>query len=189
MMASDFTTLRGVVLAELGTVLGAVEPEQVNALRSALVTAPRVFVAGKGRSGLQARAFAMRLMHLGLSVFVVDEVTTPGVRAGDLLLIASGSGRTATLVQYAEQAAKIGANVALVTIQSDSLIARLAQIVVCIPAPSPKLESPNTAASVLPMGSLFEQALGLVFEILVVQLMHDLNLTSEQMFTRHANLE
>ena len=39
------------------------------------------------------------------------------------------------------------------------------------------------------MANLFEQSLLLMLDVLTIQLMSDLNLTSEQMFTRHANLE
>jgi 6-phospho-3-hexuloisomerase len=185
----DLSSLRATVLRELAIALGAVDEGGVNALREAIRGAPRVFVAGKGRSGLQARAFAMRLMQLGMTAFVVDDVTTPGLRADDLLLIASGSGRTPSLVAYAERAKKMGARVALVTIQTVSPIAQAADVIVCIPAPSPKLETPLAAVSILPMGSLFEQALGILFEILIAQLMGEMEITTAEMFERHANLE
>lgn len=188
-MTTDFETLRAAILQELEATLGAVDARELDALRNAIRNAPRIFVAGKGRSGLQARAFAMRLMHLGLTVFVVDEVTTPSLRAGDLLLIASGSGRTSSLVEYSARAKKIGATVALVTINSISSIADSAQVIVRIPAPSPKIEMSSAASSILPMGSLFEQALGFLFEVLIVQLMGELNVNTGQMFERHANLE
>lgn len=129
-MNCSWQTLREAVLRELDATLGAVDERQVDTLRRAIGDAPRVFVAGKGRSGLAARASAMRQLHLGLTAFVVDEVTTPGLQANDLLLIASGSGRTPTLVQYAERAKKIGARVALVTIQAGSPIAQAADVAV-----------------------------------------------------------
>ena len=39
------------------------------------------------------------------------------------------------------------------------------------------------------MGSLFEQCLFLLLDILVLVLMKELNVTATEMFTRHANLE
>lgn len=53
----------------------------------AILKADRIFVAGAGRSGFVARAFANRLMHMGLTVFFVGEPTTPAIKAGDLLVI------------------------------------------------------------------------------------------------------
>jgi len=67
MSANDLET----VLDELGETMRAVDPGGLRALEERLVAARRVFVAGAGRSGLVVRAFAMRLMHLGLHAHVV----------------------------------------------------------------------------------------------------------------------
>jgi 6-phospho-3-hexuloisomerase len=69
------------VLGELGDVLREVDESAVSALQEKLAAARRVFVAGAGRSGLMMRAFAMRLMHLGLAVHVVGDATTPSLYA------------------------------------------------------------------------------------------------------------
>lgn len=178
------------VLAELATTLHAAAPEELARFRGMVRAAPRVFVAGRGRSGLAMSGFAMRLMHLGLTAHVVGDMTTPAIRAGDLLVIGSGSGRTASLVQYALRAHELGAPIALFTIAEQSPIGDLAAFTLRIPAPTPKLaEIYDPAASVLPMGSLFEHTLGLLLDLVVAGLMDELNLTTAQMFTRHANLE
>ena len=67
------------ILADVGRALRQVDPAQVDEICSAILSADRVFIAGKGRSGLQMKAFAMRLMHLGLSAHVVDDVTPPAI--------------------------------------------------------------------------------------------------------------
>lgn len=188
-MPKSFDELAGAVLQELATTLRAVDEGQVAAFRRTITGAARIFVAGKGRSGLHARAFAMRLMQLGLQVHVVDEATTPPIGASDLLIVASGSGRTASLVQYSERARSLGAKIALVTIAPDSSIAANADAIVCLPAPSPKLDQPNSIYSIQPLGSLFEQALGIFFDLVILQLMEERGMTSPQMFERHANLE
>jgi len=177
------------LLQELDGALQAVDPQALDALRGAILAAPHIFAAGKGRSGLQMRAFAMRLMHMGLSVYVVGDVTTPAITAGDLLVIGSGSGRTASLVQYAGRAVSLGARVALITIDPESPVARQADYIIRIPATTPKLPDSEAGQSVLPMGSLFEQALGLLLDILIVQLMAETGTDAGQMFSRHANLE
>ncbi len=188
-MTTALQTLVSALLEELARTLRQVDEDALDTLRRMLVKARRVFVVGRGRSGLQMRAFAMRLMHLGRVVYMVDDVTTPGIGHGDLLLIGSGSGRTASLVQYAVQAREQGAQVALITIADDSPIARQAGCVVQIPAPTPKRADAGGARSMQPMGTLFEQALGLLLDLLILQLMTELNVDAEQMFSRHANLE
>lgn len=186
---TDFQGWVDVVTGEVASALKAISADEVAELQREILGAKRVFIAGKGRSGLFMRAFAMRLMHLGLHVHVVDEVTTPGIAAGDVLVLASGSGKTASLVQYAEKAREIGATLVLITAHPDSPVGRQADKVVHIPAPSTKVEGNNGAVSAQPMANLFEQSLVLLLDITTLQLMAALSKTGEQMFARHANLE
>jgi 6-phospho-3-hexuloisomerase len=184
---TDFNQLVIRVLDELKNVLQSVNSTQD--FQQEILGAKRIFLAGKGRSGLQMRAFAMRLVHLGFIVHVVDDVTTPAITEHDLLIIGSGSGRTASLVNYATKAKELQARVAVITIDEHSPIGKMADCVLRLNAPTPKLADSNSAQSIQPMGSLFEQALGLVLDILVVELMEQLHMSAEQMFSRHANLE
>jgi D-arabinose 5-phosphate isomerase GutQ len=67
------------ILAEVRQVLERMDDGQLERLAAGLLAAPRVFVTGEGRSGFMAKAFAMRLAHLGLPVAVLGETTTPPV--------------------------------------------------------------------------------------------------------------
>lgn len=181
---------------EIRSCLGRVDSTSVEAALDRLQRAARVFVAGAGRSGFMVRAFAMRLMHAGKTVHVVGDPTTPAMARGDLLVIGSGSGRTASLLAMARKARELGASLLLYTIDPASPIAELADLVVLIPAPSPKVvsaaQAPASAAPTAtrqPMGSLFEQSLLLVLDVTVLLLMERLGLSGEAMFLRHANLE
>jgi 6-phospho-3-hexuloisomerase len=185
----DYDELVTIVVGELEASLRAADAGELTALRQAILRAPRIFIAGKGRSGLQMRGFAMRLMHLGLTVHVVDDVTTPAITSTDLLLIGSGSGRTASLVEFAARAKSLGVRIGLITSADTSPIADRADVIVHVKAPSPKADAASAKLSSQPMGNLFEQALGILLDIVTLQLMETLNLTSEQMFLRHANLE
>ena len=71
------------ILSDLRRTLQQVDAAQIEAMHHAIFSAKRIFIAGKGRSGLQMKAFAMRLMHLGFTVHVVDDVTTPALAVGD----------------------------------------------------------------------------------------------------------
>jgi 6-phospho-3-hexuloisomerase len=149
-------------------------------------------VAGAGRSGLMMRAFAMRLMHLGLDAHAVGDATTPSLRGGDLLVIGSGSGETASLQAQARKARQLGAEVALITIVPESTIGKLADPVIRLRAPSPKAARTSgepAASSIQPMGSLFEQGLLLLLDIVVMRMAAAEGIPQEQMFQRHANLE
>lgn len=72
------------------------------------------------------KAFAMRLMHIGLKVHVVGDVVTPALQKGDLLLLASASGETASLVNVATKAKQLGGTVVLLTIFPESTLGKLA---------------------------------------------------------------
>jgi 6-phospho-3-hexuloisomerase len=135
------------------------------------------------------RAFAMRLMHMGFVSYVVKETVTPNIESGDLLLIGSGSGETRTLAVIAEKAKHCGAFLALITISPDSAIGRFADILVKIPAPSPKAKNSTEFASIQPMGSLFEQSLLVTLDAVILRLMEKQGTTSNTMFDKHTNLE
>ena len=188
-MSTAFDTLVPPLMIELQTALRSIDPERVDLLRQAILQAQHTFVTGKGRSGLYMRAFAMRLMHLGLAVYVVDDPTTPAIAAGDLLLIGSGSGRTPSQVGYAARAKALHVQVGLITAAESSPTGDNADVIVRINALTPKLVRSEATGSFQPMGNLFEQSLGLLLDLMTIQLMEALNLTSEQMFARHANLE
>lgn len=89
------TTLTA-ILAEISQVLSHIPEDDLEITAKRLEQAPRIFVIGEGRSGLMARAFAMRLMHLGAVSYVIGETITPAIAEGDVLVAISGSGRTAT---------------------------------------------------------------------------------------------
>lgn len=54
------------VKQEIDTVLDLVDETQLDAVAPLLTKEKRIFVLGAGRSGLMARAFAMRLMHIAI---------------------------------------------------------------------------------------------------------------------------
>jgi 6-phospho-3-hexuloisomerase len=177
------------ILDNLSSTLHQVDSDQIDALQKALLRANRIFIAGKGRTGLQMRAFAMRLMHLGLEVHVVDDVTTPGIAAADLLLIGSGSGRTPSLIRYAETAHARGVEVGAFVGDQSSPIAASANHVVFIPATNFKSGDYSSEKSVLVMGALFEHSLGLICDLIIIRLKAARNVSEEEMNARHANLE
>lgn len=175
------------ILTELSAVMEGINEGQWTALREEIVAARRIFLAGAGRSGMAVRAFAMRLMHLGMAAYVCGETTTPGAGAGDLLLVVSGSGETGGLPKTAEKAKAMGLRVALITVRPESSLGRLADAVAVIPAPTPK--AAHGFRSLQPMGALFEQASLLLLDALVMELMECTGTDEAAMYARHANLE
>jgi 6-phospho-3-hexuloisomerase len=182
-----FSRNRVLVQDEISEVFQRVDPAQVAALVTEVRLADRIFVTGAGRSGLVLKMAAMRLMHLGLTVHVVGEATAPAIRAGDLLLAASGSGTTAGVVNAAETAAGQGARVAAYTTNSGSPLAAVAAAVVLIPA-AQKTDH-GSALSRQYSGSLFEQVLFATTEAVFQSLWDEDAAAAEELWQRHANLE
>jgi 6-phospho-3-hexuloisomerase len=185
--AEASAVVRGVVLDELGRALTAVDGEQMVAAAREILAARRVFTVAAGRSGLALKMAAMRLMHLGLTVYVAGEVTTPAIAAGDLLIAASGSGTTAGVVQSARVANKVGARVLAVTTAAGSPLGELADAVVVIPAATK--QEHGGAISKQYAGALFEQTLLLVMDAIFQMLWAGRGESAEELWPRHANLE
>lgn len=179
------------IAKEIATYHSRISDEQMNAAADLIAGANRLFVAGAGRSGFAARAFANRLGHLGKPTWFVGEPTTPPIAAGDLLIIGSGSGTTASLLTMAKKAKALDAKVVTFTMFPAQAIGSLADVAVAIPGSTPKRDATDveTAHSAQPMGSMFEQLCWLTYDALIMMLMPRLNQTADEMFSRHANLE
>lgn len=176
------------ILTELTQNAQKIDTNQLAQFVERIKQANHIFLSGAGRSGIAIRAFANRLMHLGCSVSLVGEISSPHSKAGDLLIICSGSGETESLKSLAEKAKQKGLDLALVTMKKESTIGRLADAVLVLTGTT-KEENDREAASAQPMGSAFEQLAFLTFDGLVLNLMDELDETSEKMFARHADLE
>ncbi|ANJ28857.1 3-hexulose-6-phosphate isomerase [Agromyces aureus] len=178
------------ITAELDSTLTRIGTDAaagLSATADLILDARRVFVLGAGRSGLALRMTAMRLMHLGLEVHVVGEVTAPAIGAGDLLLTASGSGTTGGIVRAAETAIATGARIAAITTAPASPLAAMASAVVVVPAAG-KLDR-SESASAQYAGSLFEQTVVLVGDALFDALWRRSGQSADDLWPRHSNLE
>jgi len=157
----------------------------------------RVLVMGAGRSGLVGRAFAMRLLHMGYQVFVLGDTIIPRIRKGDLVIAISGSGRTKLIVTAAEAAKAVDAIVVAVTSYPDSPLASISDIVVRVPGRTKVAEEEDYFARqilgihepVTPLGTLFEDTAMIFLDGVVVELMHKLGKTEEDLKNEHANIE
>lgn len=151
--------------------------------------AKHIFLQGAGRSGIAIRGFANRLLHLGFSVSIIGEISSPHTKPGDLVIIGSGSGETGSLVSLAQKAVSCGVEVALVTMKAESTIGKLAKSVLVLPGTVKEDNDRDEGAFSQPMGSAFEQLCFITYDAIVLELMSQLGETSDTMFKRHANLE
>jgi 6-phospho-3-hexuloisomerase len=172
---------------EVRSALTHTSDEELERLVDAIVQARGIFCTGQGRSGFMVRAFAMRLVHVGLNAYVVGETTTPAIGPGDVLVAASGSGQTRTTLAIVQAAKERGAETACLTAHPDSPIGRECDMPVELHAPITTVS--DHAKSIQPPGSLYEQALLIVCDAAVMTLINRLGTTEEEMRARHTKLE
>jgi 6-phospho-3-hexuloisomerase len=178
-----------IALDELGNALARVDHAAIDAACEMIVKAKSIGVYGCGREALQVKGFAMRLFHLGLPVAVVGDMTMPALGPDDVFLACSGPGETSTVLALMDVAKKAGATNLLLTAQEKSRAVKLADFTLLIPAQTMANDQGQIRLSALPMGSVFEGALFLLFEIMVLKLKTLLGATPAEMRARHTNME
>lgn len=172
------------IIDKISGILAATDNSYDVKLTALLDKAKRIFISGAGRSKLVGNFFAMRLVHGGYDVSVVGEIVTPSIKAGDLLIIISGSGETEQLIAFTKSAKKVGADIVLISSKSESTIGDMADAVF-------QVGSPEMYGKVLgmPMGTVFELSTLLFLEAIISHIIHEKGIPEEVMRSRHANLE
>lgn len=191
-MSDRFRELSQVALSELEEVFERMNDSSVRKLLEEIKKSERIFLLGAGREGLSTREFAMRLMHLGKQSHWAWDDTTPSIKKGDLFICACGSADVAHENILCDNAKKAGATLALVTPSARGHILEIADLVVKVPATAYKAvyeTDEDHVATTQMMGNQFEQALLVLFDVLVMMLCEEIGITNEEMEARHRNIE
>jgi len=171
---------RKTILQELNKSLNNINEKESGEFLCRLLKSRRIFVFGAGRSMLTLKAFAKRLRHLGKESYVVGETVTPAVGKDDLLVVASGSGKTSGVINIVKLAGRYKADVVFITAAPSPFLKKMADLIVTIPGVFPSRQS---------MTSLFEQTLLLFCDAVCRVLRDRLNISETQIRKNHANLE
>lgn len=148
-----------------------------------LLSAKRIFIYGSGRSGLVGRAFAIRLLHLGLTVYVIGESITPSIRKGDVVVVISRTGETYPVLVTAQIAKNMGIEIVAVVENDKSSIAKLSNLVIALP-----LKPDRERGKYAPLGTLFEIGAQIYLDGMIAELMARLGQNESDMRRRHAVL-
>ena len=185
--------------SKIRSIANKISDEDVEKFLHELLAAKRIYVIGAGRSGLVAKAFAMRLMHLGLCAYVVGETITPALAKGDVIVVFSGSGRTKTVADITETAKELGAHICLISSNADSRIGKISDCVVVIEHQRDDVEDDAVEfeirqmmgehKSFAPLGTLFE-TVSMIFGDAVISRLMEITKTDESALkNRHTNIE
>lgn len=185
--------------SKIRKIANSISDDDVEKFITELLKSKRAYVIGAGRSGLVAKAFAMRLMHLGMKAYVVGETITPALSEGDVIIIFSGSGKTKTVADIAETAKEIGAHICLITSNRDSRIGRIADCTVIIEHQRDAVSDDAAEfeirqmmgehKSFAPLGTLFETASMIFADATISRLMEITRTDESALKNRHTNIE
>lgn len=174
------------------------DEKAIDEFEDIIIGASNVFVTGAGRSGLAAKAFAMRLMHLGLRAYVVGETISPAINGDDCIVAISGSGETNTIVSAAKISKSRGAKVLALTSYPESTLGQLADSYILVKGRTKKeVDDENymkrqihgNYTSLTPLGTAFELTTLVFLDAIVSELMEKMEQTESDLKARHTVLE
>jgi 6-phospho-3-hexuloisomerase len=174
-------------MGEIGSVLEAIANDEIAQAIDAIAAANTIVAYGCGRESLQIQGFVMRLHHLGLAASMQGAMNTPPLGKGDLFVCSAGPGELSTVSALMGVAHAADAKILFLTAEPECDAARLADHVLTVPAQTMARDVGGT--STLPMGSVYEGALFVLFEIMELKLKARLGETNETMRARHTNME
>jgi 6-phospho-3-hexuloisomerase len=172
------------VLQEMNEVCSSVNDNEYSSLVKTFQKNKRYFFTGEGRSGLIAKAIAMRLMHSGKTVFVLGETTTPAILESDILIVLSGSGKTANTLNVLESASKAGAEIFVITTNAEMLESYNGLHIKA----ATKYRLPGEPETIQPLGNQFDQSAHLILDAAIIDSM-GAGQSNETMKNNHSNLE
>ena len=176
------------ILKEIKQVLDHVDEKQAIDFINVILSARRIVVCGAGRVGIATSAFGMRLSQLGLSAFSIGDSNVPSIGKRDVLLTASGSGETQTIIDITSRAKQNEVKIALITASPKSKLAQMADCILILNSPT-KYSDHKSIETKQPMTALNEQCLWIFYDSLVLELMEIMGETSQSMWARHSTLE
>jgi 6-phospho-3-hexuloisomerase len=193
----NYLTSSILLMAEhLENVAAKLDKDSVRQMLEDIMGAKRIFVMGAGRSGLVGRAFAMRLMHLGLSSHVVGETTTPAVSKDDVVIAISGSGQTRSVSNLGRVAKEIGAKLVTITSNKESTLGELSDTVIVLPGRTKddaggyvERHMRGEYTYLTPLGTSFETSASVFLDALIAELIFITGASEEDLKSRHTNIE
>ncbi|WMW25650.1 6-phospho-3-hexuloisomerase [Methanolobus sediminis] len=180
----------------LKNVANKLDEYSVRQMLEDITGAKRVFVMGAGRSGLVGRAFAMRLMHLGLTSHVVGETTTPAVTKDDVVIAISGSGKTRSVVNLGKVTKDIGAKLIAITSNKESTLGEMSDTVIVLPGRTKddaggydERHMRGEYTYLTPLGTSFETSSNVFLDAVVSELIYITGASQEDLTSRYTNIE
>ncbi|MDR2544234.1 MAG: SIS domain-containing protein [Methanobrevibacter sp.] len=166
----------------------------INELIEIILSHQTIFISGSGRLKLICSAFCMRLVHLNLKSYIINEYTSPPINEKDCLIIISKSGETAAELINAKKANALGCKTALLTFNPNSKIAKISDTILSLKKidDSKNLSYIYKSSDQLKITSedaLFETLVSIILDGIIAEIMIKLSKHEIDLKNRHFNLE
>ena len=192
---SRYNLYKNTVLAEIDEVLSSIDESKLEAMVEALTKNKELKVLGysAGRMGSGLKAFIMRLNHLGIKASFFGDNYVPPMNADDVFICCSNSGTTKSVVNILEIfKAKADGTVISFVGNENSKMAEMSDIVIKFKTCNGGLNSaddPSKINSIQPMTTLTEQAMFVLFDLIVMMIIDKLGIDIKDTKQYHSNIE
>lgn len=190
-----YNSFKDTVLNEIDTVLASIDETKLEAFVDLLTSNPDIKVLGysAGRMGSGLKAFVMRLNHLGIKASFFGDNYVPPMNSNDVFICCSNSGTTKSVVNILEIfKAKAGGKVVSFVGNDNSKMAELSDIAIKFKTCNGGLNSaddPSKINSIQPMTTLTEQAMFVLFDLIVMMIIDKMNININDTKQYHSNIE
>lgn len=149
-----------------------------------------IFVVGSGRSAMVGQMFQTRLEHLNVPVsFITNSRSVPHLHKGDLLIVISGSGKTAIVKAIIESYLDQNPQIISITSYPESWIGRMSDLVVKLIGRT-KIDvarrEKGEEASLTPEGTQFEITSAVFLDGVIAELVKRFNKSNEELLAEHS---
>jgi 6-phospho-3-hexuloisomerase len=192
---SRYNLYKNTILAEIDEVLASIDESKIEAMVDVLTGNKEIKVLGyaAGRMGSGLKAFIMRLNHLGIKASFFGDNYVPPMNANDVFICCSNSGTTKSVVNILEIfKAKAGGKVISFVGNDNSKMAELSDIVIKFKTCNGGLNSaddPSKINSIQPMTTLTEQAMFVLFDLIVMMIIDKKGIDIKDTKQYHSNIE
>jgi 6-phospho-3-hexuloisomerase len=164
-----------------------------------IINSENIFVFGVGCNEVIARAFCMRLVHLNLNAFMIEDDISPKQGPNDCSIILSKTGESGISLLHVKDTKQAGSKVLTVTSNPNSSIAKLSDLV-CVVKKSSLNKNPKKTTDIeidwfsndVEIGYedlVFNITLSIFSDALISELYLKLGRHENSLKLRHSNME
>ena len=178
---------------ELGEVLESIDEQKLSQFVEMISNANKVMGYSAGRMGFGLKAFLMRLNHLGINAYWFGDNYIPPMDENDVFICCSNSGTTKSVASIFDifKNKSHGKTVAFVG-NEQSYMGQNADLTVTFKTCNGGLNSADDTTKIniiQPMTTLTEQAMFLLFDIVVMMIIEKKHINIVETKKFHSNIE